>query len=333
MGTIRRSMIVLPCAVLLFANWNDTSTGVDLDRLRSFPLTAIRTGLLRDGQNSTFDGLVARDHGGEVILRGKAASGKSWVAHFGEVAFDQIYRNDLDGNGRQDYVIYGLLPFANGRTAPSTLITLFLMDAQGLPTPYETHVYDMHPERGPKVLFDLLHNGHAQLLLSSYDESMWDGRVEVFCSGHWINQVLEPKDMKWVEFRGNAAGRNFPFVHPWSYWPECTIESPRRVEEHILMPERSTAPSETSAARIISAEESDTTGIRISPSQGCVDLRVDTVVYDRAAERQIALYNPTSDVKTDLLRQMEKDRAHIRLYGVRFNPDRSCRANMLWGSE
>src|ERR1700730_5128174 len=121
MSTIRRCMMVLPCAVLLFANWNDTSRGIDVDRLQPFPLTAIRAGLLSDGQSVTFDALVARDHGGEVILRWKAASGKSWVAHFGEVAFDQIYRSDLDGNGKPDYIVYGLFPFCNGRTAPSSL--------------------------------------------------------------------------------------------------------------------------------------------------------------------------------------------------------------------
>jgi hypothetical protein len=331
MSTIRRCRIVLPSALLLFANWNDTSRGIDPDRLRSFPLTAVRAGLLRDGQNTSFDGLVATDHDGEVILRGKATSGKSWVAHFGEVAFDQVYRNDLDGNGMQDYVVYGLLPFSNGRTAPSNLITLLLMDTQGLPTPFETYVYDLHPEHGPRVLFDLLHDGHAQLLISSYDEGMWDGRVEVFCSGHWVNQLLEPKDMRWVEFRGNAGGWSFPLVHRWSYWPECALESPRQVNERILTPQRSTSASEISNARITSAEESATRGFRITPSPGCLDFRVDTVVYDHPADRQIALYNPASDYKTDLLRRMQKDRAHVRLYGVKYDADQSCRANMLWG--
>jgi hypothetical protein len=319
--------------VLVFANWDDTSRGIDLKRLRPFPLTAVRAGRLREGQRTSFEGFAVADHDGEVILRGRSTSGKPWTIHFGEVAFDQVYRNDLDGNGQQDYVVYGLLPFANGRTAPSSLITLLLMDAQALPTPYETHVYDMHPEDGPKVLFDLLHDGHAQLLVSSYDEGMWDGRVEWSCSGHWINQVLEPKDLTWVEFRGSTASLNFPLVHRWSYWPKCALETPRRVEERLSIPERSTAASKISSARITSAEESDTSGLRVTPSPGCVDFRVDTVVYDQAKDRQIALYNPANDFKAGLLRRMEQDRAYVRLYGVKYDPDKRCRASMLWGSK
>jgi hypothetical protein len=162
---------------------------------------------------------------------------------------------------------------------------------------------------------------------------MWDGRVEGFCSGHWINQVLEPKDMKWLEYRGDASGYEFPLVHRWSYWPECALESPRRIEEKVSMPERSTTPSAMPPARITRAEKSVTDVIRISPSPSCVELSVDTVVYDHAAGREIAFYNPVSEYKTLLLRRMMQDGAVVQLYGVRHAADHSCRANMLWGSK
>jgi hypothetical protein len=145
--------------------------------------------------------------------------------------------------------------------------------------------------------------------------------------------VLEPKDLRWVEFRGNAAGWNFPLVHRWTYWPECALESPSGIEERVSMPQRSTENSDIPIARITSATESDTLGFSITPSPGCVDFFADTVVYDRPTERQIALYNPASEYKTDLLRQMEKDRARVQLYGVKHDADHGCRANLVWGSK
>ena len=332
MGSLSRYVIVVPCAVLVLANWNDASRGIDPDRMRPFPLTPIRAGLLREGQSARFDGLVAQDEGGEVIVRGRTVSGKSWVAHFGEAAFDRVYRNDLDGNGRQDYVVYGLFPFSNGRIAPSSFLTLLMMDPGGLPTPFATSVYDTHPEQGPRLLFDLRQDGRAQLLLSSYDEDMWDGRVEVFCSGHWIHQLLEPKGLRWAEFRGNVAGWTFPLVHRWSYWPKCPLESPRPIEDHVDMPERSTVDSKIIGARIVRAPESDLDAIGITPAQGCRDFYTDTVVYDHRTYREIALYNPVSVFKIELLQRIEKDRTPIRLYGVKYDGAEGCRANMLWGA-
>jgi hypothetical protein len=331
MGIIRRYTLGLLLAALVLANWNDTSRGIDLSQLRSFPLARVRAGLLRDGETRSFGGLVATDHGGEVQLRGAAGSGKPWIAHFGEVAFDQVYRADVDGNGTEDYVVYGRLPFANGRTAPNAQITLLLMDTDGLPTPYETYVYDSHPEHGPRVLIDLLHNGHAQLLLSSYDEIMWDGRVEAFCSGHWINQVLEPKDMRWVEYHGSALGIEFPLIHRWSYWPKNALGSPRRVQEKVSIPDRSTALSEITAAQIIRTGDSEMVGIHIAPPRGCVDFHIDTVVLDDAANRLIALYNPAAAYKAELLRRMKRDKTIVRLYGLEHDADQTCHATMLWG--
>jgi hypothetical protein len=331
MRLVWRYTLTLLSAALVLANWNDTSRGIDLNKLRPFPLTRVRAGRLRDGETKSFGGLVATSHGGEVLLRGAAKSGKRWSARFGEVAFDQVYTADVDGNGIGDYVIYGLLPGANGRTAPDAMITVLLMDTDGLPTPYQTYVYDSHPEHGPRILIDLLHNGHAQLLVSSYDESMWDRRVEALSSGHWIHQVLEPKDMRWVEYRGSALGFQFPLVYRWSYWPQNALESPRRVLERVSMPERSTAISEISAGQITRAEESTFEGIHIAPSLGCVGFRVDTVVLDEAASRQIALYDVATYYETGLLRRMKRDGTTVQLFGLKHNADHTCRATMLWG--
>src|SRR6266567_8906096 len=182
-----RLMVVLLLTIVLFAEWNDTSIGIDLKRLNSFPLMEVRAGLLNDGETATFDAFVAIGHAIEVILSGKGKSGKPWSVHIASGAFDHVYRADLDGNGTQDYVIFGANPWANGRTAPLGRITILLMDADGLPIPFETWMYDTYKKR----LVDLRHDGHAELLVSTYDEDPWDGRVGPFLSGHWITQLLE----------------------------------------------------------------------------------------------------------------------------------------------
>src|SRR5215471_12084003 len=63
----------------VFGNWNDTSTGIDLDKVRHFPLTKIRSGWLKDGSRVMFDAISATAAKGderEVQLRGLGSSGK-----------------------------------------------------------------------------------------------------------------------------------------------------------------------------------------------------------------------------------------------------------------
>src|SRR6266403_1531914 len=127
-----RSMLIV--AVLLttvLGNWGDTSTGIDLDKLRQFPLSKIRSGRLKDGSRVTFDGITATVESGdarEVVLRGVGKSGKRWEAHIFDL--DEVWRADLDGNGTQDYVFFGSGPYLNGRTTPMYSISILLMDRE-----------------------------------------------------------------------------------------------------------------------------------------------------------------------------------------------------------
>jgi hypothetical protein len=326
-----RLMVVLLSTVLLFAEWNDTSFGIDLTRLNSFPLIKVRSGMLRDGQKATFDGLVATSHAMEVILRGNGKSGKPWFVHFADVAFDHVFRADLDGNGTQDYVIFGANPWANGRTAPLGRITILLIDKEGLPTPFETWTYDAYKKR----LVDLRHVGHAELLVSTYDEDHWDGRVAPFCSGHWITQLLEIQGSNWVEFRGGVAGLTFPFVHRWTYFGRKGFEfgKPGPAKETIRMPDHSTAPSDIDDARITQVKHNDPLEVYLTPSPGCREFIVQTVDYDQATRREIALYNPVGDFAGRLCQRMRADKARVRLTGVKRDENQFCWANLLWGTQ
>src|SRR5260370_39820671 len=64
------AVMVLLAGVL--ANWNDTSTGIDLDKLPHFRFSKIRSGWLHDGSRATFDGITATASANprEVRLRG-----------------------------------------------------------------------------------------------------------------------------------------------------------------------------------------------------------------------------------------------------------------------
>ena len=125
-------------AAAAWAGWNDTSTGIDLTSLPAFPLTRVRSGLLGNNARVQFDGLVARMSGpadgpavDEVVLSGTGKSGKGWTVHFSLVAFDEVYRGDLDGNGTQDYLMVGGTSFWSGRLAPPGRSWLVAMDQQG----------------------------------------------------------------------------------------------------------------------------------------------------------------------------------------------------------
>jgi hypothetical protein len=181
-------MAVLLTAVL--GNWGDTSTGIDLNKLQQFPLSKIRSGWLNDGARVTFDGITATAGSGdarEVELHGVGKSGKRWEAHIFDL--DEVWRADLDGNGTQDYVFFGSGPYLNGRTTPPYSISILLMDREGVPVPFFRTMYHGENGVGIKHLVDLKHNGHSELLISSYDEDVSDPRVGPFCSGHWITQL------------------------------------------------------------------------------------------------------------------------------------------------
>jgi hypothetical protein len=85
-------------------NWNDTSTGIDLDKLQHFPHEDSIS-----GSRVTFDTIIATADVREVELLGSGKPGKRWeVPTFG---LDQVWRADLDGNGTQDHVLFAGGPY------------------------------------------------------------------------------------------------------------------------------------------------------------------------------------------------------------------------------
>jgi hypothetical protein len=283
---------ILLCGIVLglvSGNWNDTSTGINLNNLPPFPLTKIRSGWLKDGSHVTFDAInaTAASDEREVRLRGVGKSGKQWEAHI--FSLDEVWRADLDGNGTQDYVFFASGPYFNGRTTPLFSLSILLMDREGMPIPFFTVVYHGENGAGIKHLVDLNHDGHAELLISTYDEIASDALVGPFCSGHWSNQLYRFRDFGAEEIRGTMDRITFPFIHDWTYrGNECGAEhkqisaiQPATLYEH-----------GTSTLGAVSTTIRKTRGasdlVTIEPVVGCKAITPKVVVYDRPQIREIA---------------------------------------------
>jgi hypothetical protein len=328
------AIVTVLLAAAAWANWNDTSTGMDLTSLPAFPLTKVRSGLLGNNARVQFDGFVAMMRGpadgpavDEAVLSGTGKSGKRWAVHFPLVAFDQVYRGDLDGNGTPDYVVIGASPYWNGRLAPPGRIIVLLLDQQGLPVPFEAPLYD---DLGPRHVVDVLHDGRARLALAAYDENGWDNRSSVFCSGHWITDLFEPAGLNWQGFQGTAGGTTFPFVHRWTYWPDCNDPPPEPWKEVIRTGQYSTASADITSVRIA---EGDTLAVKLIPPSVCEGVSIGSVVYDQHSRREVALVANT-EYRAELVARIQAEKADVTLRGVYRSPDgRSCRANLLWASK
>lgn len=275
--------------VAAFGNWNDTSTGIDLDKLPHFPLTKIRSGWLKAGARVTFDGINVVAADGDVRLSSASKSGKRWEAHI--FGIDEVWRGDLDGNGTQDYVLFAAGPYGNGRTAPSYSLSFLLMDRDGLPVPFFTVLYKGENGDGSKYLVDLNRDGHAQLLISDYDELASDAYVGPFCSGHWVSQLYRFTDLGMEEIHRTAGGIHFPFIHNWSYrGTECPKEpKPFSKIESPVLPNHETAQRGLGSAIRSRVDGNDL--IAVGPADGCRKVKAALMVYDTPQIRLIAFPN------------------------------------------
>jgi hypothetical protein len=310
-------------------NWNDTSTGIDLDKLHHFPLVKIRSGSLKDGTRVTFDGItaVAPKNEREVRLSGVGKSGKRWEARL--CCLDEVWRADLDGNGTQDYVFFNVGPYGNGRTAPPFSISILLMDNQGLPIPFFTTVYKGENGDGIKHVVDLDRDGHAELLISTYDEAVSNARVEFGCSGHWTTQAYQFKSGGIEEYRGTMGGLTFPFVHGWTYRDCSETETMHMAVQSAPLFEHGTSSEGAPTTLIRNFGENGV--LKIDPVAGCQTVAPATIVYDRASIREISFPNLWSSYQHTLAETVQRAGAHVGLRGIdRWMGHGDCSANLMW---
>jgi hypothetical protein len=329
---------ILGIAVFLpvgFGNWNDTSTGIDLDKLPQFRLTTIRSGGLKEGTRVVFGGITAVATFNEVRLRGRAKSGKPWELHTCLACVNDVWRADLDGNGTQDYIVFGGGPYFNGRMTPLYSLTILLMDAQSLPVPFFTVAYDGANGTAIKRLVDLDHDRRAELLISTYDEAPSDARVGAFCSGHWTTQLYRFKNLGAEEIRGTMGGTTFPFIHEWTYRGTLCAEEEKPVLS-IRPPtlyEHGTSP-EGEVTTMIRESSGGNGLLAIDPVKGCTTIQPSMIVYESSQIRQIGLTNLMSTYNADLVGAIRRARVPVKLRGVdKWTGNGDCSVNLMWAAK
>lgn len=329
---LRFAVASLLFAALATANWNDTSTGVDLDKLPHFPLTKVRSGFLQAVSRATFDGMtaVATADPREVRLTGRGKSGKRWEAHF--CCLDEVWRADLDGDGTQDYIFWGGGPLFNGRVTPLTSLSILMMDSQGLPVPFFTLTYDEDVQSALKHFVDLKRDGRAELLISSYDENVSDPRAYAsFCSGHWVTQLYGFNALSVEEIRGTLGALTLPLIHDWTYGvSECGVApTPVSVQPAVLY-EHGTSASSEETGKIL--DGSDPNGfLKITPGAGCSTFKSNVIAYDQARVREIAFPNLFNSYQTNLAEHIQRDGTAVKLRGVSRGSS-NCSVNLIWAT-
>jgi hypothetical protein len=323
----RYCLLVVLSIACARAGWNDTSTGIDLNRLRHPKIVRLRTGTVAPGKRVVFDGIeLTMNHEvwPEAILRGRGKSGKPWTVTMCGACVNEIWRADLDGNGRLDYVFSGGGPFFNGRMTPLYSLSFLLMDEDAMPVPFFTAIYyGEKAGEGIKQLIQL--DGGIRLLISDYDEQPSDARVGPGCSGHWVTQAYRFTNTSVERAPGAFAGFTFPFIHPWTYFgTDCLFDPNGHIEQPVLM-DMSTSNQGALVTRLLEKDGPRT--LAIAPVAACqtVTTSASMIVMDTKAGREIAfptLYGEAQDRVADKIRLANLP---VELRGVN-----DCRATMMW---
>ncbi len=299
-----RFLLPMLCLPHVWADWHNTSTGINLDKLAHPALIKVHTGELATGKRIEFDGITALSNDHEVVLQGKAKSGKNWTLSMCARCLQEVWRGDLDGDGTPDYVIAGIGPYDDGRQTPPGSLAFLLMDPDGVPVPFFTPIYQ---ESGIQSL--VKSDGQIRILVSRYDEIPSDARVDWLCSGHWVTQAYGFVNGSVEEFRGVMAGKRFPFVHNWVYDdPECA-HHPVGFSDGPKLIHVGTAPK----------------GALTAPPTGCDRTISEIVMLDSRTGREIALPNASSDSQSKLILKIQAAQATVEFRGVQ-----DCSITLMW---
>jgi len=322
-------MVSLLLPLFLIADWNDTPLGLDVTKLRQFPLERVP----RSERDGSVDGIQVKAHKdsawGEVLLQ-KSTPKASWSLDL--FGLREVWKADLDGNGTKDYVFSGPGPFWNGRATALYSLVILLMEPDGMPVPYFTTMYNRPDSPALRHLVDLDQDGRAELIVSHHDDYGSDPNVGPFCSGHWVHQLYRFRNFAAEEYRGPAAGLRFPIAHPWTYGPKVCGSSSGMPVHPAPMDDWGTVPFGRSRVAAVAKSE---VGMQIDPPvKGCQFVTPMVAVYDGPGRREIA-YTSQSDVRlTALVERIRESGAQVELRGIRrWDPNsKDCTVNLLWAT-
>lgn len=307
---------------LLLANWTDTPTGLDVNKLRQFPMTRVQAGTLNEGESTEFDGIRATASRGvrEVVLRGTGKSGKSWTVRI--FALDEIWKADLDGNSVPDYVVFGPGPFLNGRLTPLYSVSILFMDADRMPVPFFESVYNREDAPARKHFVDLDGDGKAEWIASRYHESGLDQSGDLF--GYWVHQLYRFRNLAAEEVRGRCGEVRFPLVHMWTYG---SVQP--KPDTAVVMENRQTIGKE---APITNLRNPQAIGFTIDPVAGCKSIDPKVIVFEQRQTREIVFPNLTSESVAGVAEVIRRNRARVELRGIDRWEQAHCGVNVAWAS-
>jgi hypothetical protein len=223
-------------------------------------------------------------------------------------------------------------PYFNGRTTPLFSLSILLMDRDQLPVPFFTVVWKGENGDGIRHLVDLNHDGHAELLISTYDEFPSDPRVGPFCSGHWVTQLYGFRDLGAEEIRGAYGPITFPLAHNWTYGGrECSfLEKPSPPPSPPVLFEHGTQIHGEAISRIRRSADNASVVV-IDPVAGCTDVVPGLIVDDSSQIREIAFPNQFGEYGAELTETIRRSGAEVELRGLQKEMGGgACSANLLW---
>lgn len=314
--------MILLLPLVLLANWNETPTGLDVNKLRPFPMTRVHSGTLKEGETAEFDGIraTASVTVREVLLRGTGNSGKPWTVRI--FALDEIWKADLDGNGVSDYLLFGPGPFLNGRLTPTYSISVLLMDSDHMPVPFFESVYNREDAPAMKHFVDLDGDGKAEWIASRYSEGGLDSNGDLF--GHWVHQLYRFRNLAAEDLRGVFGGIRFPLVHRWTYGATQPKPSVPPALEN-----RQTIATGAPVTRFLGPQGLE---FGIEPVAGCKLIDPKVIVVDQPRMREILFPNLTSDSVANLAAEIRRTRARVELRGIDRLGAAYCRVNIAWAN-
>jgi len=136
------------------------STPVDRVLAKAFPMTEL-SDCGKDGEKISA-GALTIEIGGQIHIQGVSATGKKWSASwdYAPVSGCGIYRADLEGNGRQDLIVF--TPEIDSGGAYHSFLTLLMMDADGEPTPWRIMGAFRMDEQG---IAEIVQDGHGKAII------------------------------------------------------------------------------------------------------------------------------------------------------------------------
>ncbi len=299
-----RCLILFAWALVAMAAVDDTSTGIDLNKLAHPALTRLTPA-------TAFDNVTEGAAG--VVLRGQGKSGKTWTVRLCGTCLDEVWRGDLDGNGTADYVIAGTGPYGNTRKDPGYSLTILMMDADGMPLPFFTSLFHKNAVQHLVTI-----EGRTRLLIPRYDEVPSNELVGPYCSGHWVTQAYGFTNIGVEEVKG--AG--FPRVQNWAYThPECA-NHPIGFSGRAKVWDVRTTEKGAIRTRLLKRDETSLK-LPVEPFEDCTSIFADAIVFDTPASREVALPNLQGDAQDRLAAKIGE--AAVELRGVH-----ECTASLLW---